>query len=96
VTGRLYSLAVRGECRGRKVGRKLLDAMLAELASRGAARIYLEVEQDNAGALRLYESAGFRRTRVLRGYYGTGRDGWHMVQEPPPPELVPQPARAAG
>jgi ribosomal protein S18 acetylase RimI-like enzyme len=90
VTGRLYSLAVHSQSRGRKVGRKLLDAMLRELASRGAGRVYLEVEQDNASALRLYESAGFRRTRVLPGYYGKGRDGWHMVQEAPELE------RAAG
>jgi uncharacterized protein len=90
VTGRLYSLAVRGEARRRKVGRRLLDAMLGELASRGAGRVFLEVEQENAGAVRLYESAGFKRTRVLRGYYGEGRDGWHMVQEAPTPQ------RAAG
>jgi ribosomal protein S18 acetylase RimI-like enzyme len=90
VTGRLYSLAVHSESRGRKVGRTLLDAMLRELASRGAGRVYLEVEQDNAGAVRLYESAGFRRVRPLRGYYGKGRDGWHMVQE------AREPHRTAG
>lgn len=43
------------------------------------SRIYLEVEQSNATAVKLYEHQGFRRLGVLPDYYGPGRPGLRMV-----------------
>ena len=82
-TGRIYSLAVDGRSRGQRIGDKLLSAMLDTLAGRGARRVYLEVEQGNAGAIRLYERHGFRRIGTLPDYYGKGKDGIHMMTELP-------------
>jgi len=83
VSGRIYSLAVHGHARGQKIGDKLLAAMLEALFSRGARRVYLEVEPENAGAVRLYERHGFRRIGTLPDYYGKGKAGAHMMIEAP-------------
>ncbi len=78
-SGRIYSLAVDHRCRGQKIGRRLLQKMVDELSAKGVSRIYLEVEQSNATAVKLYEHQGFRRLGVLPDYYGPGRPGLRMV-----------------
>ena len=80
-SGRVYSLAVHDDCRGQHIGRRLLQAMLAQLVARGVRRVYLEVEQDNAAAIALYEHLGFRWIGYLPDYYGAGRTASHMVCE---------------
>jgi ribosomal protein S18 acetylase RimI-like enzyme len=82
-SGRIYSLAVSGECRGQKLGRRLMRKLIEELAARGVRRAYLEVEQANTSAVKLYEALGFRSIGPLPDYYGEGRNGWHMVCEVP-------------
>lgn len=81
LSGRIYSLAVDADHRGKGVGAKLLDAMVSALAERGVRRVYLEVEEANAAAVRLYERTGFRRAGVLENYYGDGKTGIHMMRE---------------
>jgi len=39
----------------------------------GAEALFLEVADDNAPAIALYESAGFERVGRRRGYYAKGR-----------------------
>jgi ribosomal protein S18 acetylase RimI-like enzyme len=80
-SGRIYSLAVRQQHRGRRIGQKLLQAMLAALSERGVNRVYLEVEQANEAALRLYSAHGFRPIGALPDYYGPTRPGVHMMAE---------------
>jgi ribosomal protein S18 acetylase RimI-like enzyme len=81
LSGRIYSLAVTGECRGQRIGHNLLRRMIDELVQRGVKRIYLEVEKGNGPAIRLYESLGFRHIGKLPDYYGPGHDGLHMMHE---------------
>lgn len=81
LTGRIYSLAVDDSCRGRKIGRRLLESMMDGLARRGVKRVFLEVEQENDGAIRLYENSGFTRIGQLPDYYGTSRHGLHMMRD---------------
>ena len=78
-SGRIYSLAVDENHRGKKIGRRLLHAMVEQLESRGVKRIYLEVEQSNIKAIALYERNGFRSIGKLPNYYGPGCDGLHMM-----------------
>jgi uncharacterized protein len=80
-SGRIYSLAVRQQHRGQRIGQKLLQAMLAALAERGVSRVYLEVEKANDAALRLYSGHGFRPIGTLPDYYGPDRPGVHMMAE---------------
>jgi [ribosomal protein S18]-alanine N-acetyltransferase len=83
LSGRIYSLAVHPEKRGRKIGTHLLEAMIAELALRGVRRIYLEVEQHNDAAIRLYDKSGFRHIGLLPDYFGPEKSARHMMREIP-------------
>jgi len=77
-SGRLYSMAVHDGCRGRGLGRVLLESCLDSLRRDGVESVVLEVDVANAPAIRLYERAGFRRVRQIDDYYGPGRHGWKM------------------
>jgi ribosomal protein S18 acetylase RimI-like enzyme len=57
--GRL-GMGVRSEWRRQGIGRRLLDACLALARNAGIEKVELEVFSDNVGAVRLYESVGFR------------------------------------
>lgn len=71
----LESIAVDPRYRGRGVARALLDATTAQ--SR-AGTLRLVVSTSNAPALRFYRQYGFVRTRLVKRYYGPGRDAWRM------------------
>jgi ribosomal protein S18 acetylase RimI-like enzyme len=58
-SGRVYSLAVSPEVRGRGVGSALLKAGLHRLAMAGIQHIHLELRDNNDVALRLYTEHGF-------------------------------------
>lgn len=66
---RLYSLAVAPEARGTGLGRRLVEE--AERLAREAGRLYLrlEVRRDNAAAIALYQSLGYRQFGERRDYY---------------------------
>jgi RimJ/RimL family protein N-acetyltransferase len=55
--------------RGRGLGRRLLDLVVAEAAAAGARKVELEVFTDNAVAIALYEAAGFELEGVRRDHY---------------------------
>ena len=55
----VHDLAVVPAHRGRGVGRELLRHAEERARSRGCCRLTLEVQEDNARALRLYERFGF-------------------------------------
>ncbi|MDC7120682.1 ribosomal protein S18-alanine N-acetyltransferase [Cellulomonas fimi] len=64
---------------GRGVGRLLLTALLTRGRELRARAALLEVRVDNEPALRLYESAGFERLGLRRGYYQPeNADAWTM------------------
>jgi ribosomal-protein-alanine acetyltransferase len=65
----LLNLAVLASFRRRGIGSRLLAQVLEEAGQRGAARIFLEVRDSNAEALRLYQRHGFERTGRRAGYY---------------------------
>ena len=66
----ILSIAIDVRNRGRGLSRNLLLTHLGHLAGRGVRSIFLEVEENNAPARRLYERAGFsvvgRRERYYR------------------------------
>lgn len=65
----ILTLGVRPEARRRGLGRRLLDAALAQAARRGADQVFLEVAEDNAEARALYSRAGFTVVGRRPGYY---------------------------
>ncbi|WP_291864052.1 ribosomal protein S18-alanine N-acetyltransferase [Bradyrhizobium sp.] len=66
----ILSIAVAADQRGRGLSRNLLLTHLGHLAGRGVRAVFLEVEENNQPARRLYERAGFavvgRRERYYR------------------------------
>ena len=55
----LEDLFVDGEARGNGLGKALVEAVIQRARSRGCERVQLETNSDNAGAVSLYEGAGF-------------------------------------
>jgi ribosomal-protein-alanine N-acetyltransferase len=70
----ILSVAVASARRGRGVARALLGLHLRRLAGLGAQAVFLEVDEDNEPARRLYARAGFREVGRRPGYYTQGRD----------------------
>jgi [ribosomal protein S18]-alanine N-acetyltransferase len=66
----ILSIAVAASQRGRGLSRNLLLTHLGHLAGRGVRTVFLEVEENNRPARRLYDRAGFtvagRRERYYR------------------------------
>ncbi len=67
--GEILNLGVAAAHRRRGVGRRLVQAMVATLAARGAAAVYLEVRESNAAARGLYLELGFREVGRRSRYY---------------------------
>lgn len=65
----VLNLAVLPAARCQGVGAQLLHAGLERASESGAHRVFLEVRDSNAAALRLYERFGFRRVGSRPGYY---------------------------
>jgi ribosomal protein S18 acetylase RimI-like enzyme len=55
----LEDLYVRDDARGTGLGRALTEAVIERAATRGCARVELDVNSENAPALALYRSLGF-------------------------------------
>jgi ribosomal-protein-alanine N-acetyltransferase len=65
----ILSIAVDAAYRGRGWSRSLLLTHLGHLAGRGVRRIFLEVEENNHPARRLYERTGFFTVGRRESYY---------------------------
>jgi ribosomal-protein-alanine N-acetyltransferase len=65
----ILSIAVEARHRGRGLSRKLLLTHLGHLAGRGVRTVFLEVEENNQAARRLYDRAGFRVAGRRERYY---------------------------
>ncbi len=84
---RLYSIAVSDEARGRGLGEALLAAAEEAAREHSCSRMRLEVRQDNAGAIRLYERQGYRRFAARPRYYEDGADAWRYEKVLTSPRL---------
>ena len=65
----ILSIAIDPDQRGRGLSRDLLLTHLGHLAGRGVRHIFLEVEENNQPARRLYERAGFSVVGRRERYY---------------------------
>ena len=65
----ILSIAVAASHRGLGLSRNLLLTHLGHLAGRGVRTVFLEVEENNQPARRLYERAGFGITGRRERYY---------------------------
>jgi ribosomal-protein-alanine N-acetyltransferase len=65
----ILSIAVAASHRGRGLSRNLLLTHLGHLSGRGVRTVFLEVEENNQPARRLYERAGFGVAGRRERYY---------------------------
>ncbi len=78
----IATIATHPEFRRRGIARRLLVTALADAASRGAVKAYLEVRRSNLAAQKLYEQFGFVVTGVRPRYYlDTQEDALLMTLE---------------
>lgn len=72
--GHLQLLAVRADCAGRGLGRRLVEWLEACARAGGLARITLEARETNANGISFYRHLGYNPVGRVAGYYG-GREG---------------------
>jgi ribosomal-protein-alanine N-acetyltransferase len=65
----ILSVAVTQSQRGRGLARSLLNLHMRRLAGLGVKAVFLEVDEDNEPARRLYRRAGFNEVGRRPGYY---------------------------
>ncbi|MBE6017790.1 MAG: ribosomal-protein-alanine N-acetyltransferase [Lachnospiraceae bacterium] len=65
----LVSIAVRKGYRNMGIARELLDIAYGMAQDRGVELIHLEVRESNEAAIELYESEGFTKDGIRKGYY---------------------------
>jgi len=68
----ILSVAVAARSQGRGLARALLTLHLRRLAGLGARAVFLEVDEYNAAAIKLYDRAGFREVARRPNYYQSG------------------------
>ena len=82
--GDILTLAVRATHRRRGLAKLLLAQALAHAGAHGAETLFLDVEDGNLAAIRLYEQAGFIYQRHRKLYYrqkdGTYTDALVMTK----------------
>ncbi len=69
-TAELNRIAVKRERRGEGIGKELLSSFIRECRFKGAKEVFLEVEENNSVARKLYSSFGFKEIGVRKKYYG--------------------------
>ena len=67
--GYVQTIGVARGAQRRGVGTRLLQRLLDDARSEGAATVWLEVRADNEGAQAMYTRFGFRVRGRRRGYY---------------------------
>jgi ribosomal-protein-alanine N-acetyltransferase len=75
----ILSIAVAFPRRGSGLARQLLDINLRRLAGLGARSVFLEVDEGNVPAMRLYRRAGFREVGRRESYYPAGRGSAALI-----------------
>jgi ribosomal-protein-alanine N-acetyltransferase len=75
----ILSVAVTSSRRGKGLARRLLDLNLRRLAGLGCRTVFLEVDEGNVPARRLYQRAGFRDVGRREGYYPAGKGAAALI-----------------
>ncbi len=75
----LMNIAIDKEYQGMGYGKFLLNDLIQKAKGEGKKFIFLEVRVSNLKAIKFYEKMGFKRKRILKGYYGFKEDGYEYV-----------------
>ena len=75
----LLNICIHRDLREQGIGRRLLRYLLEQATRLGMNYVFLEVRPSNPAAIHLYESIGFVRVGIRKGYYQgspTREDAW--------------------
>lgn len=70
----VMNVAVRPDCRGKRLGSLLMEALVQDCLEKGSRLLTLEVRVSNAPALALYRAFGFQQVGLRKGYYEKPRE----------------------
>lgn len=76
----LLKILIHPELRNIGLSKKLLRAALLNLEAEGCSQFFLEVEESNQAAQRLYSSAGFQTIHRKKDFYGANRSAIIMTK----------------
>ena len=77
----IQTIEVAPEARRGGVGRELLNRIEGSAREAGVGSIWLHVEADNAGAIRLYEAHGYRCQGRKENFYPLGQAALVYMKE---------------
>jgi ribosomal-protein-alanine N-acetyltransferase len=78
--GHVVSIAVLEGYRRKGIGESLMKKGMDSMRDDyGAKEVYLEVRVSNEPAIRLYEKLGFKKVKVIEGYYSDGENAYLMA-----------------
>ncbi len=86
--GHIFSIGVKEEYRGRRIGTGLIHAICDIFVANGLKYAILEVRISNTGAQKLYRSIGFVPCWTEKNYYSDGEDGMVMKMHLHPYRLL--------
>jgi peptide alpha-N-acetyltransferase len=75
----IANVAVHPAYQRRGIARRLMQASLEMIEQRGGGKAVLQVDYDNSGAIRLYDTLGFVKERAFTTWWRSG-----MASAPPP------------
>ena len=76
--GHITNIAVKHTERGRGIGKFLLATLISKAREVGVEHLTLEVNVNNAPAIHLYESYGFKGAGIRKKYYNNRDDALIM------------------
>ena len=76
----LTRIGVRKDLRHRGYGRKMLKHLIRTAEEKGCEFMHLEVDVNNAEAVKLYEKNRFMTMRTRKNYYENGDDAYDMAR----------------
>ncbi len=77
----LMKIFVRRVFRGKGIGHKFMDKLMAVVKDTGKHMVFLEVDVANIEAIYLYKQYGFKILKVMPNFYGSGQDAYLMMYE---------------
>eukprot|EP00829_Urostomides_striatus_P005294 TRINITY_DN1594_c0_g1_i4.p3 TRINITY_DN1594_c0_g1~~TRINITY_DN1594_c0_g1_i4.p3 ORF type:complete len:122 (+),score=48.16 TRINITY_DN1594_c0_g1_i4:58-423(+) len=86
--GYIAMLAVETEYRRMGISKKLVQMTLDRMREQHVDECVLETEAVNEPALRLYESFGFIRDKMLPCYYLNGNDAYRLKLKLSPKQII--------
>ena len=65
----ILTIAVEPRQRRKGFGRMLVDELIRQLYRDGIKKLYLEVDDQSSGAVKLYKNVGFKKVGIRNQYY---------------------------